>query len=316
MNNSDIIDDDPDSAKMLGILYAVYAILGIPTNLLVLILTVAVESVRIVPLNICIFSLAFTDMMVLASFLSSSIYAITFDVMICKVMGVGVYVFIVMSMLMPACLAVCRHASICGEHELHPSLRPLKTKKGILLLNALFWTYGLLFSVPYIISDKFGLDRMGCCGIAEIDSAFLWIYYMVVIVGPLFVAYGVSLTFYRKLGRWVKETSSLMLITPETQETLIATRSMMRMLKWVLLVPVLFYYPGLTLEAVLRIVPDFATLRTARIFMITVPLPHVIDPVITLIFVKRYRVAALKIFKGKGQKYSHTAVLPSSNVNN
>uniref|UniRef100_A0A914WA25 G protein-coupled receptor n=1 Tax=Plectus sambesii TaxID=2011161 RepID=A0A914WA25_9BILA len=163
----------------------------------------------------------------------------------------------------------------------------------------LYWTYGLSYPLPFVISDMFGLDGMGVCGIMEIDTAFLWSYYMVVVVGILFGAYAITFTFYRKLGRW--ETSSLMTLSEHTRETLIITRNLMRMMKWVLFIPVVFYYPGLTIEAALRLSPGSVATRTARFFMITVPLPHVLDPLVTIFFMKSYRTAVMNLLRGKAK---------------
>uniref|UniRef100_A0A914UJA1 G-protein coupled receptors family 1 profile domain-containing protein n=1 Tax=Plectus sambesii TaxID=2011161 RepID=A0A914UJA1_9BILA len=286
-------DPDPNSAMWLGIIYAVYGAIGIPINVIVLLLTIKVKSVRAIPLNICIFSMALADMMVLVSFLSSTIWAFSYNVAICKVMGVGVYIFVPMSMLLPGCLAVCRYAGIYNERELDSPylLRALKKRKGIYILNIAFWMYGLLYTLPFVATDKFGLDAIGCCGITEINSVFLWVYYLVNVVFFLFLAYVVSFVFYRKIGRWVKETSSASTLLPHTRDTLKVTRNLQRMIKWMLFVPVVFYYPALGVQAALRLSPGIVDLHAARLFMITVPLPHIIDPIITLIFVKCYRTA-------------------------
>jgi hypothetical protein len=237
-------------------------------------------------------------MMLLVSSLSSTLWAMTFDIMVCKVMGIGIYIFIVMSMMLPACLAMCRHAGLCSVHELPVVLRPLKTRKGILALNAMFWTYGIFFMWPFLYYDKFGLDAMGCCGVTEIDTLFLWIYYLVFIGSPLFIAYAVTFIFYRKLDQWVRETSALMTMTSHTRESLTITRNVMRMIKWLLFVPIVCFYPAHTCETLLRIFPNFVSVGTARLFMITFSLPHVCDPIITLIFVKRYRMALVSLLMG------------------
>jgi hypothetical protein len=51
------LDPDPASALWLGVLYAIYAAIGIPLNLLVLYLTVTNESLRAVPISMCVFSI-------------------------------------------------------------------------------------------------------------------------------------------------------------------------------------------------------------------------------------------------------------------
>uniref|UniRef100_A0A914VYA3 G-protein coupled receptors family 1 profile domain-containing protein n=1 Tax=Plectus sambesii TaxID=2011161 RepID=A0A914VYA3_9BILA len=78
-NNSVVADPDPGSAMWLGILYAFYATIGIPANLLVLVLTMT-QNVRVHPINICIFNIAFAHMMLLVSCLSSTLWALTLDI--------------------------------------------------------------------------------------------------------------------------------------------------------------------------------------------------------------------------------------------
>uniref|UniRef100_A0A914W647 G-protein coupled receptors family 1 profile domain-containing protein n=1 Tax=Plectus sambesii TaxID=2011161 RepID=A0A914W647_9BILA len=296
LNFNGIPDPDPESAIWLGKLYALYGAIGIPANLIVLLLTLTSEKLRAIPMNICILSITFADLMVLVAFLSSTFWAMSFDPMICKVMGVGIYIFDVMTLLLPACLAVCRYVAICSEQTLHPRLRVLKKRKGIIILNGIFWAYGLTFTIPLIITDRFGLGDIGICGVTDINSIGLWIYYMVVVVGALFGAYVVMFIFYRRLGNWVKTTSSMMVMSSRTRETLNGTRNLMRMLRWLLFLPMVVYYPALTIEALLRIVPRAVSTRTARYFLITVPLAHVLDPIATIIFVKSYRTALLKSF--------------------
>jgi hypothetical protein len=122
---------------------------------------------------------------------------------------------------------------------------------------------------------------------------------LVIVVGALFVAYATSFIFYRKLSKWVEETSSLISISEQTQETLTITRNIMRMTKWLLFVPIVFYYPALSVEGLLRIFPNIVSVSTARIFMSTATLPHVVDPFVTMIFVQPYRKALLALIFGR-----------------
>ena len=125
------------------------------------------------------------------------------------------------------------------------------------------------------------------------------VYYLVVVVGALFVAYAITFTFYRKLSKWVEETSSLISISEQTRETLTITRNVMRMIKWLLFVPVVFYYPALSVQGLLRIHPNIVSVSTARIFMSSATLANVVDPFVTMTFVKPYRKALLDLFFGR-----------------
>uniref|UniRef100_A0A914XBN8 G-protein coupled receptors family 1 profile domain-containing protein n=1 Tax=Plectus sambesii TaxID=2011161 RepID=A0A914XBN8_9BILA len=321
-NTSIVADPDPGSAIWLGIVYAVYATIGIPANLLVLVLSMT-KNVRIHPINICIISIAFADMMVLVSCLSSIIWALTNDIRVCKVMGVGIYVFVVMSMTLPSCLSLCRYVGLVrDEQELHPMLRPLRRRKGILALNGMFWAYGLLFNLPFILTDRMGLDSLGFCGVVEINSVLLWAYYLVFVISVLFGAYIVTFIFYRKLSTWVQTTSSLMTATSHTNETLALTRNIMRMIRWLLFVPFVFYYPAVVVQMALRISPNLVSVFTARLFVITLPIPHLVDPFITLFFVKCYRTTLAELINGGRKVFKHSVhptqgspmIMPQSSV--
>src|SRR5689334_7573511 len=103
MNNTtnnlepDFIDPDQESAVWVGIIFGIIIFIGIPSNLLVILLTVTVENIRSVPSNLCLLSIAAADSMTLVSISSAVIYAITFDVSICKIFGVGLYIFVLPS---------------------------------------------------------------------------------------------------------------------------------------------------------------------------------------------------------------------------
>uniref|UniRef100_A0A914XRN7 G-protein coupled receptors family 1 profile domain-containing protein n=1 Tax=Plectus sambesii TaxID=2011161 RepID=A0A914XRN7_9BILA len=309
-NTTVVADPDPGSAMWLGLVWAIYAAIGIPANILVLVLSMT-KNVRVHPINICIISIAFSDMMVLVSCLSSIIWALTNDIRVCKVMGVGIYVFVVMSMTLPSCLALCRHVGLVQDlQELHPLLWPLKKRKGIIALNGMLWTYGLLFTLPFILTDRMGLDSLGFCGIVEISSVLLWAYYLVFIIGVLFGAYIVTFIFYRKLSVWAQTASSTMTATSLTNETLALTRNIMRMIRWLLFVPFVFYYPAVVVQTALRISPNLVSVFTARIFVITLPLPHLIDPFVTLFFVKCYHRTLVELIS-KGRMFFKHSVYPS-----
>jgi hypothetical protein len=141
--------------------------------------------------------------------------------------------------------------------------------------------------------------------------------YFVAGVSFIFVLYSVTFHFYRKLGSWVQTTSSMMTMTSQTEETLTATRGLMRMMKWLLFQPVVFLYPALVMETLLRIFPGFISVRTARLFLITGPLPQIFNPIITMFFVKRYSVTVSHLLpRGSVNVKSFPAVhpIPSSHV--
>ena len=208
--------------------------------------------------------------------------------------GVGSYTFGVMSLLLPACLSVCRHANITDE-QLSKTLVALKTRNGILLFNAILWTYGLLVPLPFVLENAFGQDPMGVCGLARFNSVFLWIYY-IVFMSVALISYAITFIFYRKLNSWVNAKTSMIILTAETKETLLVTRNLMRLIRWLLFLPVITQYPAVCLELALRFHPNLVTVRTARMFMSIAPIAHMLDPIVTILSVKRYRLVVFSLF--------------------
>ena len=76
------------------------------------------------------------------------------------------------------------------------------------------------------------------------------------------------------------------------------------------IVPFVFYYPALVIELALRISPNVVNEFTARIFVKTAPLPHLIDPFVTLFFVKCYQISLAELFNG-GRMFFKSSVHPS-----
>uniref|UniRef100_A0A914WKU5 G-protein coupled receptors family 1 profile domain-containing protein n=1 Tax=Plectus sambesii TaxID=2011161 RepID=A0A914WKU5_9BILA len=154
------LDPDPESALWIGICFSCWGVIGIPANLFIVLATICSESLRSVPLNMFLFSLALGDLMFLVSCQSSLLWAIYFDEVICQVMGVGVYIFVLMSFLVPPNLAVCRYAVVCDDAQIPSWLRFTTRKLGIIALNGVIWAFTILYPIPLILNGNFGLDLL------------------------------------------------------------------------------------------------------------------------------------------------------------
>jgi hypothetical protein len=215
-------DPDPESAFFLGITYSIYALIGIPPNLFVVIATLASESLRKLDINIFVLTLALGDALYLLSATSSMFWSLTYDIRVCKIGGIGFYNFVTLSVITPPCLAISRYAVVCSGDWLGQKLQFLTKRSSILIVNVLLWTYVIVFPIPFIAADKFGLDVIGVCGIESFDSNLLLIYFIIGLMVVLFLSYAATFVFYRKLDLWIRETSAGMSrnssVTKETIE--------------------------------------------------------------------------------------------------
>ena len=196
----DSADPDPNSALFLGVVYAIYGLFGIPANLFVVVATLTSDTLRSVNMNIFVLSLALGDLLYLIFSYSSLLWALTFDIRVCKIGGVGFYTFVMLSVITPPCLAISRYAVVHSVEPWGAKLNFLTKRSGILLVNGLLWVFVFLFPVPFIIVDKFGLDVMGVCGVENFNSFPLMLYYVLGLLCVLFASYFTTLIFYRKTG--------------------------------------------------------------------------------------------------------------------
>jgi hypothetical protein len=223
VSNQQQTDPDPKSALALGIWYSIVALIGTPMNLFLIITTLAFKSIRSIPLNSFVFSLALSDMLYLLSTVSQLFWGLYFDIRICKIAGVCIYMFALLSFMIPPCLAMCRYAVICSNQQMAANLKIFTRPSGIYAVNALAWSYMAIFVIPFVFLHDFGLDVIGICGIVSLHSPVLLVYYLVGTVGVVFASYVLTIVFYQKLDHWVRVTSSAIMLTPDTENTLAET---------------------------------------------------------------------------------------------
>jgi hypothetical protein len=137
VSNQQQTDLDPKSALVLGIWYTILALIGTPMNLFLIITTLAFKSIRSIPLNSFVFSLALSDMLYLLSTVSQLFWGLYFDIRICKIAGVCFYMFGLSSFMIPPCLAMCRYAVICKNQKMAANMKILTERIGIYTLNAI-----------------------------------------------------------------------------------------------------------------------------------------------------------------------------------
>jgi hypothetical protein len=212
-------DPDPESALFLGIIFSIYAFVGIPANFFVAFATLMNDNLRSKSINFFVLSLSLSDMMSLFfGACSQMLWALTFDIRVCKVGGVPFYSFAILSAITPPFLAISRYVYI--SNKIDTKFKFLSEYSGVFLIIGVLWAFVFIMQVPFIIADKFGLDYVGVCGIGSFDSLGLLLYFSVMYCGSTTAAYVTTLVFYRKLNRWVREANSGMslLFAEETIE--------------------------------------------------------------------------------------------------
>jgi hypothetical protein len=200
-----------------------------------------------------------------------------------------------MSIMIMPCLAVCRYAAVCNDTNRSRLLKFLTTRNGILTLNIFVWSFASLYPIPLIINKNFGLDVVGVCGIGKLDTIIPFVYYFMCVLVVLFASYLITLIFYRKLGNWVREKSSELSQNAHSRETLQVTRNLMRLMKWIMIFPLFVFTPASLITLLLRYNPKIVSVVIARIFVSSVPLCSIVNPIVTVIFVRKYRILLMRI---------------------
>jgi hypothetical protein len=304
-------DPDPDSIFVVGIWFAIVAVLGIPLNLFIIVSTLTVKSLRDVPINFFLFSLSVADTMFLVGFAMHLPYALTFNTNVCKVSAMIIYIFGTVSNFIPPFLAMNRYAVVCSpQQKLASYLRKLFTRNGIYLMNTILWICQTCYILPFAIFDTLGLGVIGTCNVVgrNADSQIFFSIYFLIIVLFVLLSNVIVFIFYRKMESWVKSMSTGMTLTSETRETLIETKNLMQMTKWIAIIPFLFSSPATLLQFALKIDSTFVSVRFCRACVCLFPICPLINPILTLKFARPYRI----VLRNWSKKTRITAVIFSA----
>jgi hypothetical protein len=143
--------------------------------------------------------------------------------------------------------------------------------------------------------DSFGLDPVGVCGVKHLNSLIFTMLYLLGTSSIVATCYILTILFYQRLTKWIRETSSLLTVTEETQQTLIDTNHALSMMKWITIAPLFFVMPSITVETVLRFFPSLISVSITRLILSTFSFCSVLNPLVTIYFTKRYRRVLQKL---------------------
>uniref|UniRef100_A0A914UZL0 G-protein coupled receptors family 1 profile domain-containing protein n=1 Tax=Plectus sambesii TaxID=2011161 RepID=A0A914UZL0_9BILA len=290
LNFSTTSDPDPTSARALGIWFTVIAIIGIPMNLYLVVGSLITKSVRSNPANYFLINLALADTVSLLSCAFHLYYGLFFDELICKICGIGLYMSGFASVMLPPFIAISRYVVIVDQRSsrLVLILKPLFCKVGIIAMNSIVWLYQLGYTIPLLILDKFGLDPIGVCGITKMPSVFA-VYYFILVPSSLLAL----LVCYRKLECMVRRMSSqcqMANVTICAPNRMQDTKNLLKLLKWIALLPLVFALLPTIIEIGLRWNDQFVSIRTGRAVVALFPLSHLVNPFLTVRFSRTFRV--------------------------
>jgi hypothetical protein len=294
-------DPDPTSALIMSIWFTFLGVLGIPLNIFIVISTISVKEIRAIPANIFIGNLALSDSCLLLCFSFHLLYALIPSELTCKILG-GVFSLVcLVNLCIPPFLAMNRYAIVCSEQEnLARVLYTAFSRKGIYLMVLLIWIYQIVFSLPFTIFNTLGLHSLGVCGMLNIESYHrrnIHIYYIFGCLLLYFCVYTILLFFYSKVAAWVKSMSGNLTVTVQTRQTLSETKSVLRLTKWITIVPLIVTSPTAIAAALLEINPQLIPLRFARCFMCFYALSPVFNAFLTLSCLRLYHSAMKKFSK-------------------
>jgi hypothetical protein len=287
-------DLDPISMLALGIWFGFLAVVGIPLNIFIAIATLKVKAIRDIPSNIFIGCLGLVDTFYLLSVSLHFPYALSHSELICKISGGGIGFFALLSTTFPPFLAINRYAVVCAQEQ--PLARFLSrafTKKGICLIIFLLAFYQLLFNVPFTAMNSLGLAPSGSCFVLNrsFNNHWLLIYYYCGVIGLYDVAYFALFFFYNRVRTWVKNMSSKLTLTAQTKSTVQDTQNVMKLTKWITIIPFIVTAPTIIGEIIERINPDIIPIRIGRCMVSLYPLYPVFNGYLTVLFATPYRLA-------------------------
>jgi hypothetical protein len=300
-DSSNITDPDPISALLMSIWFTFLGVVGIPPNLFIVVATLKVKELRVIPANLFIGSLAFADIFLLFFFALHLPYALTSSEPLCKFIGVGAGLFGLVNMCIPPCLAINRYAVCYSQREkLARILLVAFSRKGIYLINFFLWMYQVIFNLPFVLFDTLGLQKLGSCGLINEQSEnrnAVKIYYVGGVLGIYFGSYTLLLIFYSKVATWVKAMSAAITLTAKTYETLRETKSVMRLAKWITLIPLIVTSPTIISQVIIEINADIVSVRLTRALLCFYVLFPVSNAFLTLTFARAYRSTLKNISK-------------------
>uniref|UniRef100_A0A914XDQ7 G-protein coupled receptors family 1 profile domain-containing protein n=1 Tax=Plectus sambesii TaxID=2011161 RepID=A0A914XDQ7_9BILA len=281
-----LMEQDPPSALGLSIWYLLMAALGLPLNLFIISSTIVRRSLRAVPMNWLVLSAAVADTAYLLSLAVFLRWSLAADHLVCKISGFAMYYFGMISIFTAPFLAALRFMALSGNSRFGSTTN----RRGVIGIDCGIWIVSALLYLPFVILDKFGIEKVGTCGITHEENWYELPYFLFC-SGTLFVAYSATFFFNRRLHSWVKNMNTKLLsLTGESKVTLSDTRNLMKIFRWFLIVPVIAFLPTLILQILYRTNIQLLNIRFDRVVVAFGALPAVINPFVTIKYLRPYRL--------------------------
>uniref|UniRef100_A0A914XKR2 G-protein coupled receptors family 1 profile domain-containing protein n=1 Tax=Plectus sambesii TaxID=2011161 RepID=A0A914XKR2_9BILA len=294
------IEPDSVSAIVLGIWYLIQAIIGVPANLLLIWLWYVKAELRNVPSNIFIVNGALADA---AYLLSSGVFNLHWGLAnqlgVCKIGGFLTYFLALYGFSIPPFLAINRDVFIrrvSTNRESESWKHKLFSQRGTIIMSGIFWLYIFSVNIPFVFLDMYGRDALGICGIVYDLPVSLFVQFYICMLGTFFTSVVLTIVYYRRLDKWIGEmTRGIM--SDETTSAVRETERLVKMTKWLTMMPVVCTTPGASLNFFLRFFPQLVNVRVARLVMIPFNFTSLANPFITLYFMKPFRNALTESFR-------------------
>uniref|UniRef100_A0A914UND3 G-protein coupled receptors family 1 profile domain-containing protein n=1 Tax=Plectus sambesii TaxID=2011161 RepID=A0A914UND3_9BILA len=211
----------------------------------------------------------------------------------CSVSGAFVLITGTCSFGFPALIAADRYYKISTISQ--PSgfslSSALFSKRATIPLIVSWFFIAAISNLPLMLNDAFGEDPSGFCGAKKFTSIPLLLGYEFSVVFAYFGSLVVTGVFYYRLAKWLKlhQTAS----TGNRQEV-DYTRSIMRVMKIVTLMPAFLDGPVMTLTAMQMLLPEMP-MWINRALVVPYFLSSAANPWLTIALVKQFRVSFLQL---------------------
>lgn len=288
---------DPDESTFypnltLKVITSVFAVFGIPGNLLVISL-IGQRFRKRKPFEWLLFNLALVDLVQCLNNLCLQVPFIgQYDTPQCHAAGFIQYLVGLQSFLVPPLIAYNRYLSLHSPYQCDRVFTRLTT--GIMCI--LTWLVSAAVFLPFALTDDLGEDDFGLCGLRRKlhGQQLQWppVYFCLLASVRVVVALCYITLFLCSYRIIVRLRNHVSRASPSIQSRLIdESKELVTLTILLFLVPFLTQSPAVTIKIAILFAPEIFTpnLWVSRLLIVTFAMPAAIDPYMTLYIVKEYR---------------------------
>uniref|UniRef100_A0A914VM47 G-protein coupled receptors family 1 profile domain-containing protein n=1 Tax=Plectus sambesii TaxID=2011161 RepID=A0A914VM47_9BILA len=224
---------------------------------------------------------------------------------LCTFAGHFVVISGVLSFGFPPMIATHRYYSLNNETDMRTGscgfrMRAICGDHYVLHLIIGWYIIVVIANVPLILGNSFGEDPSGFCLLRRFETPPLLIYYLATAINTVVLSLSITGLYYYKLSKWMKEHQNQLqnIARNSTSEAYTVTKELMRLMRFISILPVLTSTPVALLTAGQMILP-ITPMWINRIFSACYMFTPCVTPWLTIFFVRPFRNRFIKVIKWK-----------------